>query len=148
MAEQARTPRWLPLLRDTIVRDGEIRWHVEGASMLPTLPPGTEIVVVPLARPPRLGEILLFMEGEHLVVHRLVRRLGDLLVTQGDGRLTPDRPLRREQLVGRVVAANLGPQRHWPGRLESLGRSYWLLRYQLLRLQRRVARERRRRVRR
>lgn len=139
MAEPAVPPRWLPLLRDTIVRDGEIRWLVEGTSMLPTLPPGTEILVAPLARPPQLGEILLFMEGEHLVVHRMVRRLGDRLITQGDGRSSPDRPIRHEQLVGRVIAAFLGSRPCWPGRLERVTRGYWLLRYQLLRARRGAA---------
>ena len=88
-------------------RDGAVR--VQGQSMLPTLRPGQLLAVdfapVALAR----GDMLVFRQGEMLLVHRLLGSAKPLdgrrrLRTRGDAVLDLDPPLELDCVVGRVVA--------------------------------------------
>jgi len=83
--------------------------RVQGASMVPTLIPGSLLLVDFAPGRTRPGDILLFRQGGTLVVHRLLarvrsRRAGPCLRTRGDGRLDLDPPLLDRDVVGRVVA--------------------------------------------
>ncbi len=54
---------------------------------------------------PRRGDLLLFLGRPGPVVHRVVGRRGDVLVTQGDNRPAPDvEPVAEADVVGVVVA--------------------------------------------
>jgi hypothetical protein len=128
---------WLPLLRESLVQQGQFRWPLQGDSMRPTLPPGCEIVIVPLSGPLPLGSLIVFAgQDSALVAHRLVRRTNRYLVAQGDARWHPDPRLDSTQLLGRVVEARIDGRRVWPGRFELVyqwlwvGRAFglWLLR--------------------
>ncbi len=77
--------------------------------------------------------MIVFVVGDALVAHRLVRRAGLFWIAQGDNRLGPDRALKVEQMLGRVVAARVGERQVWPGRFERVLAGFWLLRYQALR---------------
>jgi hypothetical protein len=100
--------------------------------MLPTLPVECEIEVAPLSQRAPLGSLVVFAAGDILVAHRLVRRAGGRWMMQGDGRWVPDPPIGAEQVLGLVVAANLGGRRCWPGRAESALRWFWVVRYHVL----------------
>ena len=93
---------WLPLLREALAKEGHFRWPLHGNSMLPTLPADCEIELVPLSPPVKLGELIVFVAGDTLIAHRLVRRTGGYWIAQGDHRLVPDRPIRPDQVLGRV----------------------------------------------
>lgn len=124
----------LSLLREGLDREGRFRWRLIGTSMWPTLPPGCEVEIVPLPPDgPRIGDVVVFLDRNTLIAHRLVRRCGDLWITQGDGRLGPDPSLRSEQLVGRVAAAWQDGRAVWPRREEKLWATVWVARYHLLR---------------
>jgi hypothetical protein len=99
------------------VLEGALRlWHragrmgtlpVEGRSMAPTLRGRSRVWFLPLERgPARRGEILLYRQGELLVVHRVLRRHpGPAYRTKGDGRPTFDSALvPADAVIGRVVA--------------------------------------------
>jgi hypothetical protein len=84
---------------------GEV--SVVGRSMVPTFPTRSRIWFASLEdRPARRGEILLFRQGETLVVHRVLVALPDgSYRTKGDGRAAFDQGLvTREAAFGRVVA--------------------------------------------
>lgn len=49
------------------------------------------------------GQIVLFQDGGRLVTHRVVDVLENQLVTQGDANNTPDQPVPRERVLGRMV---------------------------------------------
>jgi signal peptidase I len=88
---------------------GEIRLRIAGCSMLPALRPG-DIVVV--SRPGlaglKPGHILQVVLNGRLVCHRLIRREGDLFVTQGDAAPHPDPPITEDQVLGRVTSVLRG----------------------------------------
>ena len=131
---------WLPLLHESLAREGRFRWQLAGKSMEPTLPDGCQIEIVPLRGAAPLGSVVVFAGGSHLVAHRLVHRRGRYLVTQGDGRREPDRWLLPAQLVGLVDKASAGGHVVWPGRGEALLRWRWIGRAYALAGRRRLRR--------
>ena len=88
-------------------RRGTVR--VLGESMQPTLRPG-QLLAVEFA-PQRLarGDMLIFRQGDLLLVHRLLGPARPLegrprLRTRGDGTLALDPPVELDRVIGRVVA--------------------------------------------
>lgn len=137
------SPRqWLPLLSESLAREGRFRWRLHGSSMKPTLSPDCEIEIAPLPDAVPLGTLLVFVHRHELVVHRLVHRTGEFWITQGDNRRETDLRLRPTQILGIVVAAYQDESRVWPGRFERLAVRGWLLRARLLWLRRRLKRYR------
>jgi hypothetical protein len=118
--------QWLPLLSESLAQQGRFRWQLRGASMLPTLPPGCEIEIVPPPATIPLGALLVFAGHASLVTHRLVYRADSFLVTQGDNRREPDRRLRPEQVLGVVLVAYQGKCRLWPTRWEPILQWAWI----------------------
>lgn len=84
---------------------GHLWLRVQGASMLPFLRAGDRLELRPLdARPPRPGDLLVFIQDGQLVVHRLLRREGDRCLTAGDALDQPDPWLSSADILGRAVA--------------------------------------------
>jgi hypothetical protein len=120
---------WLPLLRDALAREGSFRFPLRGASMRPTLPVDCEIEIVPLPAAVPLGALIVFVAGDTLIAHRLVRRTQGRWIAQGDGRLGPDRPLEPEQVLGMVSAAYRDGRRCWPTPLFRPLAAFWVARH-------------------
>jgi hypothetical protein len=118
--------QWLPLLSESLAQQGRFRWQLRGASMLPTLPPGCEIEIVPPPATIPLGALLVFASRTSLVAHRLVYRADPFLVAQGDNRREPDPWLRPNQVLGVVLIAHQGERRLWPTRWEPILRWVWI----------------------
>jgi len=91
------------LLRQT----GELRFVARGASMLPAIYPGDEIIVhrAGLAGV-KAGEVVLFRRQDRWFLHRVREILQGApqprLITQGDGLDSPDAPICSEELLGRA----------------------------------------------
>lgn len=124
---------WLPLLREALSQEGRFRFPLRGNSMRPTLPSQCEIDITPSVRPPRLGELIVFVVDDALVAHRLVRRKGNTWIAQGDNRLVPDQPLPPEQVLGQVSAAFVNGSRIWPKPWERWVAWPWIVRHHVLR---------------
>jgi len=82
---------------------------VSGMSMWPVLPPGSRIRVAlePRARP-AVGDIVAFLAGGQVVVHRVVHRgsagaARGHVVTLGDATLVPDPPVPETAVLGAVT---------------------------------------------
>ena len=113
---------------------------VRGMSMWPTLRPGDHCRVVPVAEAGlRPGAIVVLVSPtDPPVLHRVVRRDGEWVTTQGDGRWHADAPAKVERVIGIVVEARRGGRTvrlHEDGQM---GRVYLLV-VRLLALARRVS---------
>ncbi|MBI2930873.1 MAG: GNAT family N-acetyltransferase [Planctomycetes bacterium] len=77
-----------------------------GGSMVPSLLPGDDLLIVPLMREPRPGEIVVRRGADpgSMIAHRVVRRDGVHWVTQGDRSPMPDPPCPTSEIVGFVAA--------------------------------------------
>jgi hypothetical protein len=124
---------WLPLLRETLAKEGSFRFPLRGTSMRPTLPTECEIEVSPLPAKVPLGALIVFVSDDTLIAHRLVRRAGGRWIAQGDGRLGPDRPLASEQILGLVSAAYQDGDPCWPTGASRLVTTFWVARHWVLR---------------
>jgi len=82
---------------------GRVHLTVAGASMVPVLWPGDE-VTVRRSDPSELepDSIVVFRQRERLVVHRVMRRVGDCIVARGDARPRSDGPVKASEVLGRV----------------------------------------------
>ncbi len=87
-----------------------LRAVLRGRSMRPTLEDGAE-VEIHCGEAIEVGDVVAFVEGSRLFVHRVVARgpVGFALLCCGDARHVPDRPvLDSEVLIGRVVGERRG----------------------------------------
>ncbi|NOX60905.1 MAG: hypothetical protein GXP42_03005 [Chloroflexi bacterium] len=105
--------RLAPLLREALVKTGRLRLRVRGASMEPTLPAGGAVEARPLHRPLRVGDIVLFLQQDRLVAHRLVGRAADGWLTQGDSVAEPDPPIAEEQILAVITPAHMHQRPRW-----------------------------------
>ena len=128
--DQQRLPNlatWLPLLRESLARQGRFRWPLRGASMLPTLPSNCEITIIPLPDKLPLGSLIVFAGRDSaLVAHRLVHRTDLHFVAQGDARQQPDPWLDPAHVLGLVSAATVDGRRVWPSRIEAPLKWFWV----------------------
>jgi hypothetical protein len=89
-----------------------VRLRARGQSMRPFIPDGSEVRVVPLDSPPRVGEVVLLQVAGELALHRVVEvftAAGRRYVrTRGDARRTPDPPLPVETILGRAAEVRVG----------------------------------------
>lgn len=131
---------WVPLLRETLERDGKFFWLVQGQSMLPTLPPGSTIEIHPVRQDETLGDILVFAERSTLVVHRLVARHHNRWILQGDNRTEWDPPVQPAQVIGRVLKATYQGSLTYPHKFDRMIAYFWIARYHGLKLLRFVRR--------
>ena len=91
------------LLREQLGSGKRVRLSLSGTSMLPTLHSDDFPTVAPLDGEPNVGDLLLFADGERLVLHRLVGKQGDQYTLQGDHNYGTE-TCHRSDLLGRVVA--------------------------------------------
>lgn len=84
---------------------GLIECELRGASMAGAIAPRSRLRIALGHGPFPLGEVVAFMHGGQLVVHRVVHRRGRLLVTRGDATVLPDPPVEAGSVLGRVVEA-------------------------------------------
>lgn len=92
-------------------RDGrEVVARFTGVSMLPTIAPGAE-VRVRCGEEAAVGDVVAWVHGERLVVHRVVGAGPGWLLTCGDAACLPDPPVvRASDLVGRIVQRRAGDE--------------------------------------
>jgi signal peptidase I len=104
---------------------------VQGESMRPTLHPGQLLAVEFSPGAAARGDLLVFRQGETLLVHRLVGPAPSVegrprLRTRGDGVLVFDPPVDPERIVARVVAFKDGER--WRSTRRRAARVYaWCL---------------------
>ena len=108
----------LELMAAVLAKGYDFRFRARGWSMIPFIHDGDIICVSPIQeKPPGVGEVVAYIQPacEKLVVHRLVRRLGNDWLVRGDNTLqeTGER-VPGVKLIGRVT------------RIERDGKTVWL----------------------
>jgi signal peptidase I len=94
----------LELLREVLSRGGQVELLASGLSMFPAIVPGDRLVLGPLgASDPRPGEIVAWVRGSAIRVHRVVRVEERAVVTRGDTVPVNDSPVERQEILGRLV---------------------------------------------
>lgn len=105
----ARAQTYLQLLASAIRAGKRTSFALRGGCMWPTIRSGDRVSVGPLAREPRVGDVLLCHRGTHMVAHRVVLHYRDArgqtwVRCRGDAALALDAPLRPEDVLGIVVS--------------------------------------------
>lgn len=62
-----------------------------------------DLIIVREVEQYRVGDVVVFQSGSSLVVHRIIRLEGDMVVTQGDANNAPDEEMEMSRIKGRVV---------------------------------------------
>jgi hypothetical protein len=94
---------WRASRREVVCRFG-------GRSMSPAVSPQAEVRLC-CGEEGRTGDVIAFLDGGRLVVHRIVAvsAAQGWILTRGDARLLPDTPIRRaENVIGRVAGVRQG----------------------------------------
>lgn len=129
--------QWCALARQGVVLP--MRIPLDGDSMRPLIRRNRDrVTIVPLARPLRLGDVVLFeYPAGRYVVHRVRRIRGEQVQTLGDHCWNPDAWMLRDCVLGMVVQAERNgriiPLNHAPARVLGriwmaglpLRRAYW-----------------------
>ena len=110
-------------LPDVLACDGSAWATAVSSSMAPLIRPGDALRVVPVAAHAlRPGAIVAYRAGAQLIVHRVVARRFDGIVTRGDALHDADANVAWPQVIGRVTAI-----RTPAGRTLELDRSPWAI---------------------
>lgn len=74
---------------------------VLSGSMEPTLKPD-DLIFVRVQDEYEVGDVVVYQDGKHLTVHRLIALDGDRAVTKGDANNVADDPIGAERIIGRL----------------------------------------------
>jgi len=120
----------IPELARLLTTGKEVRFTPSGVSMRPYIEGDKDsVVLAPLNRAPRVGDILLaqvetLCGNKTYVLHRLIRIEGESLVLQGDGNLAGEERCNTADVIGRVIAIENPKGRR---KLLTRGRVWYLL---------------------
>jgi len=92
------------LICDAVEAGGEIWVGTSGQSMHATVRDADQVLMAPLARKVRRGDIVLVPIGKGLMLHRVVRVGPTAITTRGDARRTNDAPVPHREVLARAVA--------------------------------------------
>ena len=101
---QLSAPDAARLIRDAVRAGGELWVTGSGQSMQPTVRHADLVLVTPLRREVRRGDIVLVPLGPRLMLHRVALLDGERVVTRGDARERNDAPVARNEVVARAIA--------------------------------------------
>jgi len=116
-----RDPLVLALASRLGGRDVVFESAIRGSSMSPAIPGRVRLRVRLLAgQPCRPGDIVYYLADNGFMVHRLVyqpRQCSDAshVITFGDNCLAPDPPVRKDRILGTVIAIGTAGGWHPPG---------------------------------
>jgi GNAT superfamily N-acetyltransferase len=105
---------FLDLSAEILRQGGSFQFRAHGSSMAPFIRDGDLLTVVPCDPAGlEIGDVALYRtHRERIVAHRVVDKSAQrgewTLVTQGDARLHPDRPVRGDRLLGRIARIQRG----------------------------------------
>jgi hypothetical protein len=94
---------------------GRLRLQVSGGSMLPSVWPG-DILLIHLAEFSglRTGDLLFYARNGGFVVHRVVGKNVDAVITRGDALAQDDDPVAPSRVLGKVAVIERGRARFVP----------------------------------
>lgn len=98
----------LELVRGVVSARGSVWIRVTGISMNPLIREGDSVLLAPLSRGPRRGDVLFLDIESRPLLHRVRCIRGGEVVTRGDAALTDDSPASANACVARALAVRRG----------------------------------------
>lgn len=89
------------LSKDYVNIFGYSFFEVASGSMSPTLEIG-DVIFVKLTNEIEENDIILYSEGNSFITHRLIKKEQDRLIAKGDANNSEDKPIKKEQVLGKV----------------------------------------------
>jgi signal peptidase I len=111
------------LVKEVLSKGVECRLQVKGHSMSPFIKDSDVLTVSPMSdSSPGFGEVIAFIhpKAHKLIIHRVVRKIGDACLVKGENALEPDGLITRRHMIGIItrverkgkkVFFGLGPER-------------------------------------
>jgi len=93
-------PSLVDLARDHLAAGRPLTLDAQGHSMWPLIQHGDRVVVQPLPTPPTIGDIVLIVLSQRLVLHRVIAVSSRAITTKGDAVARPDQPLAHDAILG------------------------------------------------
>ena len=87
-------------------------FEVATASMYPTIEIG-DVVIVKITKEVEKNDIIVYIDGESIITHRLIEKDGDKLIAKGDANNSEDKPIDENMVLGKVtkIISKLGTWR-------------------------------------
>jgi len=105
------------IAQDVLGRGRALIFKAKGGSMSPFIRNGDVVEVIPLRGKINLGDVILYHSScGSPVIHRVIQRNKESIITKGDSVPGSDQPILSKQVLGRVVAIE---KNGWRMRLDS-----------------------------
>ena len=78
-------------------------FEVATGSMSPTMEIG-DVVIVKITKEVKQNDIIVYIDGENIITHRLIEINDDGLIAKGDANNSEDKPIQYEMVLGEVVS--------------------------------------------
>lgn len=74
--------------------------------MVPTIIPYDRIHYIKISdiKELKYGDIIVFLAGKRNIVHRVIKKTGNGVITKGDNEFFPDPLLQKKDILGKVIA--------------------------------------------
>ena len=77
-------------------------FEVATGSMKPTIQIG-DVVIVKITKDVNENDIIVYIDGDDIITHRLVEKSEDNIVTRGDANNSEDKPIKENMIIGQVI---------------------------------------------
>lgn len=77
-------------------------FEVATGSMNPTIEIG-DVVIVKITKEIEQNDIIVYIDGENIITHRLIEKNADGLVAKGDANNSEDKPIQESMVLGKVI---------------------------------------------
>jgi len=92
------------ITEEVLGRGRAVRFRANGGSMSPFIRNGDIVEVVPVKGKIDIGDVVLYRSSYgNPVVHRVIQRGKESIITKGDSSFSSDQPLLSKQVLGRVA---------------------------------------------
>ncbi len=93
------------IAQEVLGRGKTFKFKAKGGSMSPFIRNGDILEIIPVKRKINLGDVVLYHSSYgNTVVHRVIQRNKESIITKGDSVPSSDQPIFSKQVLGRVVA--------------------------------------------
>lgn len=77
-------------------------FEVATGSMSPTIEVG-DVVITKLTKEVKENDIIVYIDGNNIITHRLIEKNGNKIITRGDANNSEDKPIEEKMIIGEVV---------------------------------------------
>ena len=77
-------------------------FEVATASMHPTIGIG-DVVIVKITKEVEENDIIVYIDGESIITHRLIEKNDNELIAKGDANNSEDKPINENMVLGKVI---------------------------------------------